>query len=398
MWKWTDENNIRVVLLDADSLNSDVLNFDYHTYAADAQVISFSLNADNNADINADSLQSVLTYACSRCTTVSSENIILISSSVLRIREALPFHIGTVLYGVLKFDDYDLAYIPDFTAVDLIRLKNILTGSVVGYAAEADAAESQKAGTKILLVSRRPISISSGRRNLTTFIGGRYYPLRRNSVGDDPLSNAILTFKRHPSAPVSRFYREAVDFLGKQNIYDMVTFIPQKPYDIESHAFSRFESLKFADKTCFSRILECNKNYSQRSSTSYLERFANVKDAFELVQGQNISDKKILILDDIRTTGATIDAAADLLYDHGAKAVSCLIPASNQMVNSYRPYNGLICRKCGAKMHYVSLNGEKTCYRCFRCGSEISISEGFSQMKKLNSYRFTSPNDLNDTY
>ena len=54
------------------------------------------------------------------------------------------------------------------------------------------------------------------------------------------------------------------------------------------------------------------------------QRAANIKDAFELVDEAKIIDKRILLVDDVYTTGATVDECARLLLQHGAAHVDVL--------------------------------------------------------------------------
>ena len=54
------------------------------------------------------------------------------------------------------------------------------------------------------------------------------------------------------------------------------------------------------------------------------QRAANIKDAFELVDEAKIIDKRILLVDDVYTTGATVDECARLLLHHGAAHVDVL--------------------------------------------------------------------------
>ena len=54
------------------------------------------------------------------------------------------------------------------------------------------------------------------------------------------------------------------------------------------------------------------------------QRAANIKDAFELVDEAKIIDKRILLVDDVYTTGATVDECARLLVNHGATHVDVL--------------------------------------------------------------------------
>lgn len=50
------------------------------------------------------------------------------------------------------------------------------------------------------------------------------------------------------------------------------------------------------------------------------ERRSNLKNAFQVMEN-NLEFKKILLIDDIYTTGSTIDAAASTLLEHGAEKV-----------------------------------------------------------------------------
>lgn len=54
---------------------------------------------------------------------------------------------------------------------------------------------------------------------------------------------------------------------------------------------------------------------------NYAERIGNLANAFSVSDKYNLNGKTILIIDDVHTTGATIDAAAKALYNSGAKEV-----------------------------------------------------------------------------
>jgi ComF family protein len=54
------------------------------------------------------------------------------------------------------------------------------------------------------------------------------------------------------------------------------------------------------------------------------QRAANIKNAFELADAAKIIDKRVLLVDDVYTTGATVDECARLLRRHGAAHVDVL--------------------------------------------------------------------------
>ena len=69
-------------------------------------------------------------------------------------------------------------------------------------------------------------------------------------------------------------------------------------------------------------------NRPQSGISDAAQRRANVLGAYQMVPGQDISGKRILLLDDILTTGATAGEAARVLLTAGAKEVHCAAVAA----------------------------------------------------------------------
>ncbi|HLZ10962.1 MAG TPA: ComF family protein [Candidatus Acidoferrum sp.] len=57
------------------------------------------------------------------------------------------------------------------------------------------------------------------------------------------------------------------------------------------------------------------------------ERWAAVRGAFEIRPGSQVDKRRVLLLDDVMTTGATLDACSKALRDAGAKSVVALTVA-----------------------------------------------------------------------
>jgi len=57
------------------------------------------------------------------------------------------------------------------------------------------------------------------------------------------------------------------------------------------------------------------------------ERSAAVRGAFEIRPGSQVDNRRVLLLDDVMTTGATLDACSKALRDAGAKSVVALTVA-----------------------------------------------------------------------
>lgn len=63
------------------------------------------------------------------------------------------------------------------------------------------------------------------------------------------------------------------------------------------------------------------RNTATQTKKSRLERWKNVADIFQLSSVDNIGGKNILLVDDVITSGATLEAAAKVLQSHGANKI-----------------------------------------------------------------------------
>lgn len=68
-------------------------------------------------------------------------------------------------------------------------------------------------------------------------------------------------------------------------------------------------------------VLVRNEHTKTQTKKSRKERWENVASIFEVVDHQAISHKNIVLVDDVITTGASSEACAHALLEHGAKTV-----------------------------------------------------------------------------
>ncbi len=74
-------------------------------------------------------------------------------------------------------------------------------------------------------------------------------------------------------------------------------------------------------------ILERVKEQSSQTTKGRLDRWTNVKEIYQTKEGADITGKRILLADDIATTGATIEVCAQELLKAGAAEVSVAVIA-----------------------------------------------------------------------
>ncbi len=77
------------------------------------------------------------------------------------------------------------------------------------------------------------------------------------------------------------------------------------------------------DPRCLKRV----KKTAAQTGLTAREREVNLKGAFEVVKPASVKDKRVLLVDDVYTTGATAREAAGAVLDAGAVAVDVLVAA-----------------------------------------------------------------------
>ena len=70
-----------------------------------------------------------------------------------------------------------------------------------------------------------------------------------------------------------------------------------------------------------------NRSTVPQTGLGRKERMVNIKDAFSVREPEKIEGKRILLVDDVYTTGATVDECSRVLLDNGAKTVDVLTVA-----------------------------------------------------------------------
>lgn len=151
--------------------------------------------------------------------------------------------------------------------------------------------------------------------------------LRSLAYYSGPLREAIVSLKYHRNIGLGSFFAPALCEIivnEKWNI-DLITAIPlsanrkkERGYnqaEIIAKPIARTMNLPYSDKSVYR-----NKHTSSQVGLSVKERQLNMKDAFK-ADPNVVKDKSILLIDDVATTGATMDACAKALLDAGCRQV-----------------------------------------------------------------------------
>jgi ComF family protein len=111
---------------------------------------------------------------------------------------------------------------------------------------------------------------------------------------------------------------------------DLLTFVPQSPGRLHKKGFNQSEMLVSNLSGAFGipviDALEKSRITKNQNELSRQERLINLIGAFRVKNSRapSIKDKRILLIDDVMTTGATLNECAKTLLGGGAKEARCM--------------------------------------------------------------------------
>lgn len=144
----------------------------------------------------------------------------------------------------------------------------------------------------------------------------------------------INCLKTQPQSPVVEQVTELMTKafklfgLAGDGHFDAVTEVPMSAGNIEKRGHNQARTLaeKLAARLNISYLpspLICDGKKQAQHTLTYNERFENAQKSYQRQAGATCSGR-ILLIDDVMTTGATLDRCAQLLCQCGATEVCCL--------------------------------------------------------------------------
>jgi ComF family protein len=145
-----------------------------------------------------------------------------------------------------------------------------------------------------------------------------------------------LKYNNHPEVGVRMgmlFGKELRD-QGLEKEFDLIVPVPLHNSRKRKRGYN--QSAKFAEGLSLSLVVPWDESISIRKRStatqtrkSKLERWENVKDVFDVDIAEKILNKRILLVDDVITTGATLEACGQhLLKNNCAElSIACIAEA-----------------------------------------------------------------------
>lgn len=174
----------------------------------------------------------------------------------------------------------------------------------------------------------------SGKGKVCIECKGRDFAFTRNYsifVYADMVRNKIIDFKQNGHKSIGEMFAYFIEdkineICGKYNI-DVIIPVPISEERLKERKFNQSEvlcgRLLLTNKVDVN-ILKRIKPTPHQTGLSRSNREENLKDAFVVVDKKKIKDKTVLLVDDIYTTGSTLNACSKVLRSEGVKQVITL--------------------------------------------------------------------------
>ena len=149
--------------------------------------------------------------------------------------------------------------------------------------------------------------------------------------------HAVLRYKfyraRHLASGFGR--NLAMRLLEEEREFDVLTWVPVSPLRRFTRGYDQVELLakavgKELGAAPVSTLKKIRHNRRQSGIHSEAERKANVLGAYRVVNPEILRGKRIVLQDDVLTTGATAGECARMLLTAGAKEVHCAVIAARR--------------------------------------------------------------------
>lgn len=152
------------------------------------------------------------------------------------------------------------------------------------------------------------------------------YPVFRY---EGALKAGMAAFKYHNRKEYAEFYADSIWQTYKQELQqcrlDLLIPVPVHKHKLRKRGYNQAELIaralsRYMQLPCCGKVLTRIIDTRPQKELNDKERLNNLKRAF-LLSSNEVKLKRVLLVDDIYTTGATIEACTQVLSEAGAEAV-----------------------------------------------------------------------------
>lgn len=160
-----------------------------------------------------------------------------------------------------------------------------------------------------------------------------YSSSRSWAVYAEPLRQALHTLKYRNNLGLGQIFAEKLALIIRQNQWqpDIIVPIPLCKSHLKERGYNQAEQLTFPLSLILkipqeTKAVKRIKETASQVKLDRTERFKNLEDAF-LGNPAKLKSKKVLLVDDIVTTGATLNSCSKAILAAGGSSVYCITVA-----------------------------------------------------------------------
>lgn len=145
---------------------------------------------------------------------------------------------------------------------------------------------------------------------------------------ENEVRDSLLRYKFGKTTAYASVYAK---FLSKSidenvNNCDIMTWVPLSRHRLRQRGYDQArllceETAAILGMECIALLRKVRDVPAQSGTGSKEKRIANISGAYEVIDGDKVRDRNILLIDDIVTTGSTMSECARMLMMAGAKHV-----------------------------------------------------------------------------
>lgn len=151
------------------------------------------------------------------------------------------------------------------------------------------------------------------------------------------LKKLILELKYNKNFTAAEILSNLIlEIINNQNIKaDVICYVPMSKKAIKKRGFNQCEiiskSISYTTGIPISNCIIKSKNTKEQKTLSKDERKSNIQDAFNIKRNYDIKNKHVILIDDVITTGATLDECKKTLLKYGANEITVLTIAKSNI-------------------------------------------------------------------
>ena len=168
------------------------------------------------------------------------------------------------------------------------------------------------------IVNKVQINFKYGKQYFDKCVAGFYY--------QEPMSNIVCNFKFkknwNKTRALARILEKIITLNYEEYTIDIIAFVPETDKS-KKHALLLAHELARQLNKKYKPLLKKICNNKTQHSLDRQERLDNIRGVYMLEENIDVHGKNIILIDDIVTTGSTLNECAKVFKLAGANAVLC---------------------------------------------------------------------------